>query len=65
MKHKTPEGYERKFANFIKLCARAKETGAKHVVIAEPWVIGDDYDEVMESLSRLSEAGLALHIAGK
>ncbi len=30
---------------------------------AYPWVIGDNYDEAMESLSRLAEHGLALHIA--
>lgn len=39
-------------------------SGLKQVVIATPSVIGDTYAEVMESLSRLAEAGLNLHVAG-
>jgi CRISPR-associated protein Csx17 len=27
-----------------------------------PWVLGDTYDELIESLSRLADAGLTLHI---
>lgn len=65
MKHKPPEGYEKKFSEFIKLCEKSKAEGIKHVVVAAPWVIGDTYDEAMESLSRLADAGLALHIAGR
>jgi hypothetical protein len=61
--HKTPPGYETKFANFIKGCAEAKGRGADRMIVAQPWVIGDTYEEVMESLSRLSQAGLALDIA--
>jgi hypothetical protein len=60
MKHKTPPDYEQKFANFIKLCTTAFET--KNLIIAEPWVLGDTYDEVMESLSRIADANLVLHI---
>ena len=39
--------------------------GFSQVVIPYPWVIGDSYDEVMESLSRLADAGLSLHIAAR
>jgi hypothetical protein len=60
--HKTPLGYETKFAQFIKGCAAAKDSGTQQMIIAQPWVIGDTYEEVMESLSRLSQAGLALHV---
>ncbi len=63
MPHATPAGYEQKFENFIKMCAKAKAEGVSEVLIARPWVIGDTYDEVIESLSRLADAGLALHIA--
>jgi len=62
MSHTTPQGYETKFENFIKLCATTKAKGATEVIVAAPWVIGDAYDEVIESLSRLADAGLALHI---
>lgn len=65
MRYKTPENYEQKFANFIKLCDDAKKDGIQRVVIAHPWVIGDNYDEVMESLSRIADAGLVLHITGR
>jgi len=62
MPHATPARYEQKFGNFIKMCAKAKAEGVSEVIIAWPRVIGDTYDEVIESLSRLADAGLALHI---
>jgi len=62
MPHTPPAGYEAKFENFIKLCSTAKAKGATEVIVATPWVIGDTYDEVIESLSRLADAALALHI---
>ncbi len=62
MNRKTPHGYEQKFTSFIQLCEEAKAKKVEQVIIAEPSVIGDTYDEVMESLSRLADAGLALHI---
>ena len=60
---KTPPGYEKKFADFIKLCAEAKAKGATQVTVAYPWVLGDNYDELVESLSRLADAGLLLNVA--
>lgn len=62
---RTPPGYETKFADFIKLCADTKAKGIREVVVAYPWVLGDDYEELIESLSRLADAGLSLHIAGR
>jgi hypothetical protein len=60
-----PSGYESKYAEFIQLCAKARSDNVGHVVIAAPWVLGDTYDEIIESLSRLAEAGLALHVASR
>lgn len=60
-----PEGYERKFENFIKMCKKAKSSGVDHVIIAWPSVLGDNYNEVIESLSRLAEANLRLIITGR
>jgi hypothetical protein len=65
MQHKTPTGYGKKFENFIKLCAKAKADGVSEVLVAAPWVIGDTYEEVIESLGRLADAGLALHCVGQ
>lgn len=58
-----PVGYAVKFEGFIRMCEGAKKSGLKQVVIAHPSVIGDNYDEMMESLSRLAKAQLALAIA--
>jgi hypothetical protein len=60
-----PFGYENKFAEFISLCVQAKGDGLDHVLIARPFVLGDTYEEIIESLSRLAEAGLALRVAGR
>lgn len=54
--------YERKFAGLIKLCETTKAKGVQNVVVTWPWVIGDTYEEVIESLSRLADAGLVLHV---
>jgi len=61
----TPLGYERKFADFIKLCSDAKANGTRQIVVGYPWVLGDTYEELIESLSRLADAGLTLHIASR
>ena len=61
--HSTPPGYEEKFADFIKMCAEAKSHGVSQIVVAQPWALGDNYEEVIESLSRLKKAGLTLNIA--
>ncbi len=60
---KTPSGYEQKFADFIKLCSDTKAKGMNQVIVPYPWVLGDNYEELVESLSRLADAGLSLHIA--
>ncbi len=60
-----PSEYEEKFAAFIRLCSEAKAKGATQVSVAFPWVLGDTYDEIIESLSRLADAGLLLQIAAR
>jgi len=62
---KAPPGYEKKFAGFIKLCSEAKANGADQVTVAYPWVLGDNFEELVESLSRLADAGLLLNIAAR
>lgn len=63
MPRPTPPTYESKFADFIRMCAEAPKSGLKQIVVAAPSVIGDNYAEVIESLSRLAESGLSLNIA--
>ena len=62
---KTPPGYEKKFADFIKLCSEAKAKGATQVTVAYPWVLGETHDELVESLSRLADAELLLNIVAR
>lgn len=61
----TPPGYEKKFADFIKLCADTKAKGLNEIIVGYPWVLGDNYEELIESLSRLADAGLSLNIASR
>lgn len=62
MQHSTPRGYQQKFEGFINLCKEAQANGVSQVVISAPWVIGDSYEEIVESLWWLADAGLALSI---
>jgi hypothetical protein len=57
-----PVSYEEKFNGLIELCQRAKENDADLIVVNNPQVLGDNYEELIESLSRISEAGLKLFI---
>lgn len=59
----TPPGYEKKFADFIRLCSEAKAKGLTKVIVPNPFMLGDNYAELIESVSRLADAGLALEIA--
>ena len=54
--------YEEKFSAFSQAIADAKSKKAD-IVISAPWIIGDTYEEIIESLSRLAGAGIALHVA--
>ena len=48
-----PSFYEQKFADFIDLLARTQEEA---VIVHHPQVLGDDYEEIVESLNRLADA---------
>lgn len=55
--------YETKFAELLQMIAESKEKGIDGISIENPEVLGDDYAELVESLNRLADAGLALMIA--
>lgn len=55
--------YESKFAGWIRTVKEANATDVEAIIIAEPWVIGDTYEEIVESLARLGGTSLALCIA--
>ena len=54
--------YEEKFHTFIRMCNDAKAQGAEAVLIYQPEILGDTYAEMVESLNRLSDAGLLLRL---
>jgi hypothetical protein len=42
-----------------------KQDNIPQVIIDNPGALGDTYEEVIESLSRLADAGLSLYIASQ
>lgn len=55
--------YEEKFAQFIQLCDDAKDGNVETILIPTPNVLGDTYEEIIESLSRIAKSGAMLIIA--
>ena len=56
------QAYEIKFKEFIRMCAEAQTKGVDTVLVHHPETLGDNYSEMIESLNRLSAAGLKLLI---
>jgi SOS-response transcriptional repressor LexA len=56
------ERYEEKFRDFITLLAEARGQGASTVVVQRPEVLGETYEEIVESLNRVAVAGLTLTV---
>ena len=54
--------YATKFATFIQAIVEAKTFGCDIILIAEPWVIGDTYEEIAENLSLLGRTGVHLQV---
>ena len=53
---------ERKFEQFNKMLKDIKEGDVDMIIIAWPDVLGEDYEEVIENLSRIAECDLPLVI---
>ncbi|TXT36757.1 MAG: hypothetical protein FD138_890 [Planctomycetota bacterium] len=54
-----PLNYERKFSEFLYLI---RTTAEDIILIHHPEVLGDSYEELVESLNRLADAGKKLVI---
>ncbi len=63
--NKPLEGYEKKFSDFIEMCEKARQDNIPQVIVHHPNVLGDTYEEVIESLSRLADARLTLCITSR
>lgn len=57
-----PAAYEVKFAAFLEMCADAVAKGIDGIMVPDPQTLGDDYDELCESLNRMADAKLTLMI---
>jgi hypothetical protein len=57
-----PSPYERKFANLIEMLETSPD---ELIVIHHPEVLGDNYEELVESLNRIAGAGKQLAILPK
>jgi len=54
--------YEEKFKGLIAVIQKAQTDRVETILIQSPETLGDDYAEMVESLNRISEAGLLLQI---
>ena len=54
--------YSDKFSGLIAAIDNAKTSQAEMILVQTPETLGDDYAELVESLNRISAAGLMLQI---
>jgi len=54
--------HAKKYKGFLKLIDKSKVDKADLVLVAEPWVLGDNYEELITNLKLLAEAELSLRI---
>jgi len=51
-----------KLAEFEKRVNQAKESGAQAVLVPSPQALGDTYEDLIRSLTKLQDAGMPLFI---
>ena len=56
---------EEKFREFGNMIIDAQAKKFDEVMVAFPWVLGDNYEELIENLSRIADAGIALRIVSR
>jgi len=62
-----PPDYETKFADLLVLCREADRdhSRGRTLVVRDPSTLGDTYEELIESLKRISRSGLLLAICDR
>lgn len=53
--------YEEKFHS-LRVAIEEARAKSCDIIVSNPWVLGDTYGELIESLSRLAEANVALRV---
>lgn len=66
---KVSEQHRKKFYGFLHLIEEIKKASLlddqpQLVMVKDPWVLGDNYDEIVTNLGLLSESGLLLGFSG-
>jgi len=54
------DNHNEKFAALNRLCQEAVSKNANKIMILNPEVLGDNYEELIHNLNKIAEAGLAL-----
>lgn len=54
--------YENKYKDFVRRLADAKANGVSLLVVSKPEELGENYEEIVESLNRIAAADLNLAI---
>lgn len=57
------KAHRKKFAGLFKACLAVSGGSSKYVAVAWPSVLGDNYTELILSLSKIAQAGASLVIA--
>lgn len=47
------------------MCAELRAKGVPQIIVASPSALADTYTKMIESLSRIADAGLTLHIEAR
>lgn len=55
--------YKEKFAHFLRAIGDAKAQNVYVMIVPEAWMLGDTYEEIMESLSHLAGTGIGVCMA--
>jgi hypothetical protein len=55
--------YDDKFSGLLRLWEEAKKGEFEIVIVAQPEILGDNYEELVENLRRCAQAGLLIAIA--
>jgi hypothetical protein len=54
--------HDENFTELDRMCEEAKNRGADHILVHNPGVLGDNYEELVRNLNQIAEAGLSLQI---
>ena len=57
--------HKQKFAQLLRMCETMKEQKADVLCVNHPGVLGSTYEELVENLEHLAEAGLMVQIVPK